>query len=57
MSELETVSLLAFVFMTALYFVQRKDIRKLRSIIIDVGLKVARVEVDEDTHVVRVIRK
>ena len=57
MTELEVVSLLAFVFMTAMYFVQRKDIRKLRSIIIDVGLNIARVEVDEDTHVVRVIRK
>ena len=57
MTELEVVSLLAWAFMTAMYFAQRKDIRQLRNIIIDVGLKVARVEVDEDTHVVRVIRK
>ena len=57
MTDLETVSLLAFVFMTAMYFAQRKDIKRLRNIIIDVGLKTARIEVNEDTHVVNIIRK
>ena len=57
MSELETVSLLAFVFMTAMYFVQRKDIRELRGIIVAVGLNKARIEVNEDEQVVRIIHK
>lgn len=56
MSDLEVVLLCAFTFMVGMHFVQRSAIRTLRHIIIDVGLKEARIEVDEDTHVVRIIR-
>lgn len=57
MTDLETVLLCAWVFMTWLWFNQRNDIRTLRNIIIDVGLNEARIEVDEDSHVVRITRK
>lgn len=57
MTDLETVSLCAWAFMTAMYFAQRKDIRELRGIIVAVGLNKARIEVNEDEQVVRIIRK
>ena len=56
MSDLETVLLCAFAFMVGLHFWQRSSIRRLRCIIIDVGLKEARIEIDKDSHIVRVIR-
>jgi hypothetical protein len=56
MTDLEVVLLLAFLFMLWLHFRQRHDIRMLRHIVIDVGLKEARIEVDEKSNVVRVIR-
>jgi len=56
MTDLEVVLLLAFLFMLWLHFRQRADIRVLRHIVIDVGLNEARVEVDKESHVVRVIR-
>ena len=57
MSDLETVLLCAFAFMTFMHFRQRSAIRELRCIIIDVGLDKARIEVEEDNHIVRIIRK
>ena len=56
MTDLEVVLLCAFVFMLWLHFRQRHDIRMLRHIVIDVGLKEARIEVDKESHIVRVVR-
>ena len=56
MTDLEVVLLCAFVFMLWLHFRQRHDIRMLRHIVIDVGLKEARIEVDKESNIVRVVR-
>ena len=56
MTELEVVLLFAFGFMVFLHFRQRLAIRTLRHIVIDVGLKEARIEVDKETNIVRVVR-
>ena len=56
MSDLEVVLLWSFTFMTYMWFRQRSDIRTLRNIIIDIGHKEARVEIDEESHVVRIVR-
>ena len=56
MTELEIVLMWAVAILVGLHFWQRGAIRTLRRIIIDVGLKEARIEIDEDSHVVRIIR-
>ena len=56
MTELEIVLLWAVAILVGLHFWQRSAIRMLRRIIIDVGLNEARIEVNEDDHVVRIIR-
>lgn len=56
MTDLELVLLWAFVFITYLWFMQRRDIRALRHIIIDVGLKEARIEMDKENNIVRIVR-
>ena len=56
MTDLEVVLLWSFTFMTYMWFRQRSDIRTLRNIIIDIGHKEARVEIDEESHVVRIVR-
>ena len=56
MTDLETILMCAFAFMVGLHFWQRAAIRQLRHIIIDVGLKEARIEIDKESHVVRIIR-
>lgn len=57
MTDLEVVALFAWGFMTYIVFSQRRAIRELRNIIIDIGLKEARVEIDQERHIVHIIRK
>lgn len=56
MTELEIVLLWAVAILVGLHFWQRAAIRQLRHIIIDVGLKEARIEVNEENHTVRIVR-
>lgn len=56
MSDLEIVLLCAFAFMAVMWFRALAVIKELRIIIIRVGLREARVEVDDNTKVVRIVR-
>lgn len=56
MSDLEIVLLCAFAFMAVMWFRSLAVIKELRIIIIRVGLREARVEVDDNTKVVRIVR-
>jgi hypothetical protein len=56
MTELETVLLCAFAFMVYLWVQQRAVIRGLRMIIFAVGEKKARIEINEDSKVVNIVR-
>ena len=56
MTELEIVLLWAVAILVGLHFWQRSAIRTLRHIIIDVGLKEARIEVNKEDHTVRIVR-
>ena len=56
MNELEIVLLCAFAFMAVMWFRALAVIKELRIIIIRVGLREARVEVDDNTKVVRIVR-
>jgi hypothetical protein len=56
MTELETVLLCAFAFMVYLWVQQRAVIRGLRMIIFAVGEKKARIEINEESKVVNIVR-
>ena len=56
MTELEIVLLWAVAILVGLHFWQRGAIRTLRRIIIDVGLKEARIEINKENHTVHIIR-
>lgn len=57
MSELEIV--LMFAWLTTLWLWRKAylAVRTLRRIIVDVGFDIARVEVDEERHIIHIIRK
>lgn len=55
MTDLEIVLGIALVVMLWLYISQRAAIRELRSIIFAVAEKKARIEVDEENRIVRII--
>jgi hypothetical protein len=57
MTELEIV--LMFAWLTTLWLWRKAylAVRTLRRIIIDVGFDIARVEVDEERHIIHIIRK
>lgn len=55
MTDLELVLLFAFLFMVQQWFHQRAAIRELRSIIFAVAEKKARIEIDEENKIVRIV--
>ena len=57
MSELEIVLMFAWLVTLYLWHKAHVAVRHLRTIIIDVGQKEAFIEVDEENHVVHIIRK
>ena len=56
MTDLEVVALIGFAVMTVMWFRAHAVIKELRRIIIRIGLKEVRVEVDDDTKIVRIVR-
>ena len=56
MSDLEVVALIGFAVMTVMWFRAHAVIKELRRIIIRIGLKEVRVEVDDETKIVRIVR-
>ncbi len=55
MTELELVLSIAFGVMFWIYISQRAAIRELRSIIFAVAEKKARIEIDEENKIVRIV--
>lgn len=56
MTELETVLLIAFGVMLILWLQQRNHIKYYRAIIFAVGEKRARIEINEESKVVNIVR-
>ena len=57
MSDLEIVLMFAWVVTLWLWRKSYLAVRALRRIIVDVGFDIARVEVDEERHIIHIVRK